>query len=218
VLHYSALDIGKVFLVSGAISVVIMPLIGRLGPKADGRILLGFGIVAVTASQLLASRLTEAAGFWDAVRPNMLRSFGLGFIFIPVSVLALSGLAPQQRGNATGLFNLTRELGGSLGTALMGVLVSDGIKRNGSYLAEAINPYNPLVQAQLQQIGQSLGSQTYQRDLVAESVLLGKVKTQALVLSFDSGFRCVALAMGLGLVLLLLLQKPQGPALAPAAH
>ncbi|MEO8182838.1 MAG: DHA2 family efflux MFS transporter permease subunit [Deltaproteobacteria bacterium] len=213
VLHYSALDIGKVFLVAGSISIVMMPLIGRLGPKIDGRILLAIGVTVVAASQYVASQLTGEAGFWDAVRPNLMRSFGLGFIFIPVSVLALSGLAPEQRGNATGLFNLTRELGGSFGTALMGMLVSDGLKIHRSFLAEAINPYNPVVQAQLQQLAGGLGTQTYQSSLVAERMLDARVTTQALVLSFENGFRWVALAMSLGLLLILLLEKPSaGPA------
>jgi len=85
-----------------------------------------------------------------------MRSFGLGFIFIPVSVLALSGVSSEQRDEARGLFNLTRELGGSFGTALMGMLVSDGVKIHRSFLAEAINPYHPLVQARPQQIAISL--------------------------------------------------------------
>ncbi|HVZ35372.1 MAG TPA: DHA2 family efflux MFS transporter permease subunit [Polyangiaceae bacterium] len=218
VLRYSALDIGRIFLVAGSISVVMMPLIGRLGPKVDGRILLAMGVSIVALSQVFASRLTDAAGFWDAVQPNLTRSFGLGFIFIPVSVLALSDLAPEQRGNATGLFNLTRELGGSFGTALMGMLVSDGVKIHGSYLSEAVNPYNPEVQRQLGQIAGTLGSQTYQHQLVAETVLQNRVNLQALVLSFENGFRWVAVAMALGLVLVLLLKKPQNTAAVAGAH
>jgi len=218
VLGYAALDIGKVFLAAGTISIVMMPLIGRLGPKVDGRILLAIGVTVVAMSQLVASNLTQAAGFWDAVRPNLMRSFGLGFIFIPVSVLALSDISPEQRGNATGLFNLTRELGGSFGTALMGMLVSDGIKIHGSYLAEAINPYNPLVQQQIGQIAGSVGTETYQSQLVAETVLQNKVTVQALVSSFENGFRWVALAMALGLVLVVLLKKPSSGAAVAGAH
>ena len=218
VLRYSALEIGKVFLAAGSISVVMMPIIGRLGPKVDGRILLAIGVSIVTFSQVVASELTARSGFWDAVAPNWLRSLGLGFVFIPVSMLALSDISSEQRGNATGLFNLTRELGGSFGTALMGMLVSDGIKIHGSYLAEAVNPYNPLVQEQLRQLAGSVGAQTYQSQLVGESLLAARVQTQAMVLSFESGFRWVALAMSLGLVLVVLLKRPQPGAVAAGAH
>ncbi|HEV8548187.1 MAG TPA: DHA2 family efflux MFS transporter permease subunit [Polyangiaceae bacterium] len=218
VIHYSALDIGKVFLVAGTVSVFVMPLMGRLAPKIDGRLLLIIGVASVSASQLSASHLTAGAGFWDLVRPNMIRSFGLGFIFIPVSILALSDLPAAQRGNATGLFNLTRELGGSLGTALMGMQVSDDIKRFGSYLSEHVTAYDPLVQDQLLSVGGSLGALTFQRELVGESILKLKVMTQAMVLSFENGFRWTALAMALGFALILLLKKPATAADVSGAH
>jgi MFS transporter, DHA2 family, multidrug resistance protein len=218
VIHYSALDIGKVFLVAGTVSVFVMPLMGRLAPKMDGRILLTIGVTVVAFSQIVASHLTQEAGFWDLVKPNMIRSFGLGFIFIPVSVMALSGLAAAQRGNATGLFNLTRELGGSLGTALMGMLVTNDIKRFGSYLSENLYASNPLTQERMLTLTGSLASQTVQRELVAESVLELRVTTQAMVQSFENGFRWTALAMSLGLVLILLLQRPAGAVAVEGAH
>ncbi|HEY2734050.1 MAG TPA: MFS transporter, partial [Polyangiales bacterium] len=218
VIHYAALDIGKVFLVAGTVSIVVMPVMGRLGPKVDGRYLLFIGVAIVASSQYVASHLTQAAGFWDMVAPNMIRSFGLGFIFIPVSVLALSDIPGAQRGNATGLFNLTRELGGSLGTALMGMQVADDIKRYGSYLSENVNPYNPLVQEQLAQAGANVGAFTFQRQLVGESVLQMKVTTQAMVLSFENGFRWTAFAMALGFFLVLVLKKPKSTVVPLDAH
>jgi DHA2 family multidrug resistance protein len=218
VIHYSALDIGKVFLVAGVVSVFVMPLMGRLSPKMDGRILLTIGVSVVALSQVVASHLTQAAGFWDMVKPNMIRSFGLGFIFIPVSVMALSSLSASQRGNATGLFNLTRELGGSLGTALMGMLVTNDIKRFGSYLSENVYASNPITQERIAVLSSSLGSQTVQRELVAESVLKLRVTTQAMVQSFENGFRWTALAMSLGLILILLLKRPESAVAVEGAH
>src|SRR5262249_19687473 len=199
-------------------SVVVMPLMGKLAPRVDGRALLLIGVAAVSASQISASHLTAAAGFWDMVTPNMIRSFGLGFIFIPVSIAALSDLPANQPGNATVLFNLTRELGGSLGTALMGMLVSDDIKRFGSHIAEHVTAYDPIVQDQMRQFGANVGALTFQRELVAESILQLKVTTQAMVLSFENGFRYTALAMACGFVLVLLLKKPAAATDTSAAH
>jgi DHA2 family multidrug resistance protein len=218
VIHYTALDIGKVFLVAGTVSVVVMPLMGKLSTKVDGRILLAIGVTVVAFSQVVASHLTQSAGFWDLVKPNMIRSFGLGFIFIPVSVMALSTLLPSQRGNATGLFNLTRELGGSLGTALMGMLVTNDIKRFGSYLGENVYASNPLAQERIGMLSSSLGPRTFQHELVGESMLKLQLTTQAMVKSFDNGFRWTALAMSLGLVLILLLKRPQPGVVVEGAH
>ncbi len=210
VMHYTALDLGRVFLVAGTVSIVIMPVMGRLAPKVDGRYLLFIGVVVVALSQLVAGQLTSEAGFWDLVRPNMIRSFGLGFVFIPVSVVALSDLPDNQRGNGTGLFNLTREFGGSIGTALMGMLVTDGIKRHASYLSENVTVYNPLAQEQMQSLARTVGAQTFQRTGVDVGMMAMKVSREAMVLSFEQGFRFVAFAMllGLGLVLVLKRAKP----------
>jgi DHA2 family multidrug resistance protein len=218
VIRYSALDIGKVFLVAGTISVVMMPIMGRLSQRIDGRILLMLGVIILATSQYFASELTQVSGFWDLVKPNMVRSFALSFIFVPVSLVALSNLSPAQRGNATGLFNLTRELGGSLGTALMGMLISDDMKRYGSYLSENVNTYNPLAQEQLRQIAGSVGALTYQRELVGESVLRARVTTQAMVLSFANEFRWVVAALAVGVVLVLVLKKASGSGDTAGAH
>jgi DHA2 family multidrug resistance protein len=218
VMHYSALNVGKVFLIAGTASMVMMPIIGRIGNRVDGRILLVIGIVLVTASQLVASRLTAEAGFWDLVKPNMIRSAGLGFVFIPVSVLALSAVPAPQRGNATGLFNLTRELGGSVGTALMGMLVTDGIKRNGSYLAERVVPGNALVESQIADTARVLGQGTASRELLGETMMKLRVTKEAMVVSFDESFRVVACSIALGLVLVLFLEKPKGPVDVAGAH
>ena len=74
VLHYSALDIGKVFLVSGAFQIVLMPLVGRFGGKADQRVLLALGIVGVAISLWMNAHLTERSGFTDLVASMFVRS------------------------------------------------------------------------------------------------------------------------------------------------
>jgi DHA2 family multidrug resistance protein len=218
VIRYTALDIGKVFLAAGTISVVMMPVVGRLSRRVDGRLLLLFGVATLAASQYLASLLTQDAGFLDLVKPNLVRSFALSFLFVPVSLVALSDLPAAQRGNATGLFNLTRELGGSLGTALMGMLLSDDVKRYGSHLSENVHAYSASVQDQLRQTAGRVGALTYQSELVGESMLKARVTRQAMVLSFENEFRWVVAALILGMALVLILKKPGQVAGATGAH
>jgi DHA2 family multidrug resistance protein len=219
VMHYEALDIGKIFLVAGLIQIVVMPMIGRLVTRVDPRRMLVFGILGTSLSLWLNAHLTDQAGFWDLTRPQFVRSVSMGFIFIPISMLALSDLPNEIRGNATGLFNLTRELGGSIGTAWMGLLVDRGSKIHASYLREAINPENPLVQERLAAIRGSLGQQTFTSDLVPESILEFKVRVQALILSFNEGFGRVTFLFLASLVLVLFLKRPKQGGAAPAdAH
>jgi len=211
VMHYTALDIGRIFLVAGLVQIILMPIVGRVAPKIDPRLMLFVGVSVVGASQWLGSQLTSAAGFNDLVMPQLVRAIGLAFIFIPVSVAALSDLSPQERGNATGLFNLTRELGGSLGTAWMGKVVADGVVSHGSYIAQHVTIYDPVVQeriAQLQHAG-----------IPPELSLSNTVSGQALVMSFEDGFRLAMVAILVGLALVMMLRKPRGGAAAPAgAH
>jgi len=211
VMHYQALDIGRIFLVAGASQIFLMPLIGKMSGRIDPRYLLVFGVVMTTLSQWIAAHLTAAAGFYDLVFPNLVRSLGLVFVFVPVSVAALSNLPPEQRGNATGLFNLTRELGGSLGTAWMGKIVADGIANHATQLAEHVSPYDPIAQEQWYSI---MG-----RGMDAASTLMGRITREAMVLSFEDGFRITMVAIGLGIFMVMLLRRPAPATGAPSgAH
>jgi DHA2 family multidrug resistance protein len=141
----------------------------------------------------------------------MVRAIGLAFIFIPVSVAALSDISPEARGNATGLFNLTRELGGSLGTAWMGKVVADGMVTHGAQLASHVTAFDPVVQERLKMFAA--------RGLPPEAMLDLKVKGQALVMSFEDGFRLAMVAILVGIALVMLLKRPKAGAAMPAgAH
>jgi DHA2 family multidrug resistance protein len=146
------------------------------------------------------------------------RSVSLAFVFIPISVIALSDIAPEKRGNATGLFNLTRELGGSIGTAWMGLLLDRATKMHTVYLSESVTPYNPIAQEHMAAVQGSLGTQTVSSQLVPESVMLMRVRLQALVLSFQDGFLNATVVFLAALVLVLLLKKPKSAAGAAGAH
>jgi DHA2 family multidrug resistance protein len=217
IMGYTAKDIGRVFLVAGVAQIVLMPLVGRLAPKLDARLLLGVGVVVVTASQVMAARLTAQSGFWDLVAPQMVRSVGLSFVFIPVSVLALSDLSSEKRGNATGLFNLTRELGGSLGTAWMGTVVADGAKIHGSQLGDHVSRLDPQTQERLAAL-RTVGQRNWTGDGVPELLLTLKTKGQALVLAFEDGFRRTALVFAVAMILVLLLRKPKAGPVQVDAH
>jgi DHA2 family multidrug resistance protein len=217
IMGYTAKDIGRVFLIAGLAQIVLMPLVGRLAPKLDARLLLGVGVVVVTASQVLAARLTAQAGFWDLVAPQMVRSVGLSFVFIPVSVLALSSVSAERRGNATGLFNLTRELGGSLGTAWMGTVVADGAKLHESRLAENVSRLDPETVDRLGTL-RAVGNRNWTGDGVPEMLLALKTKSQALVLAFEDGFQRTALIFAVALILVLIIQRPASSEAPQGAH
>src|SRR5262249_42961751 len=151
--------------------------------KVDGRYLVGFGIFTTCLSLWLNGHLTEQSSFWGLAFPQMVRSLGMGFIFIPLNVLTLSRLPSERRGNATGLFNLTREMGGSVGTAWMGVNLSNWTATYGEQLRVHVSLYSYTTQDQLSVLRGVVGSPT-----VAYGILQGKVSKEALVESFNKGF------------------------------
>ena len=201
VMRYAALDIGRVFLLSGASQILLMPLIGKLVNRVDPRYMLVFGVSVTTMSQWIASHLVGNAGFYDVVWPNLIRSFGMVFVFIPLSITALSDLPAKQRGNATGLFNLTRELGGSLGTAWMGRIVAEGIATHSARLAEHVSSFNPV--AQEQWFGMM------RRGIDPASMIVRQVARESTVMSFEDGFRVTMVAIGLGLIMVMMLKRPK---------
>ncbi len=210
VMHYTALDIGRIFLLAGIAQVFLMPVIGKMANKVDPRYMLMFGVAMTTLSQFYASQLTQEADFYSLVFPNLVRSLGLGFIFIPVSIAALSDLPPAQRGNATGLFNLTRELGGSLGTAWMGKVIADGIAQHGARLSEHVTMYDTAAQQQWVQLAR--------QGFEPAMMIANRVTTQAMILSFNDGFRLTMAAIGLGLVMVLLLKRAKPIGAPSGAH
>ncbi|APR80257.1 Drug resistance transporter EmrB/QacA subfamily protein [Minicystis rosea] len=217
VMHYTALDIGKIFLVAGVVQIVMMPLLGKFSGGLDGRPLVAFGIATACLSLWMNGHLTSQASFWDLAKPQMVRSFAMGFIFIPLSVIALSDLPPAQRGNATGLFNLTRELGGSIGTAWMGMALDDSTKVFRSRLVESVTLYNP---AAMEQLGALRGGVARLPDpsATATQILDLRVQIQALIKAFNEGFLTVAALFAAGLFLVFLLKRPQPGVKIEGAH
>lgn len=218
IVRYSARDIGHVFLVAGLVQIVGMPLVGRFGGRFDGRVLLFFGVLLVALSLWMTTQYTSAIGFWDLTRPRMVLGAGLSLIFIPLSILALSDLDPKQRGNATGLFNLTRELGGSIGTALMGMMVTDRARIHAAHLAEHVTPYDPVTQQQVAQMAATVGAGTTDPTRTAHTLLSLRIQNQAMVRAFTDAFGLVAAVIACSVLLVFLLRKPEGDVDVAGAH
>jgi DHA2 family multidrug resistance protein len=219
IMRYEALDIGMLFLRGSWIQLLIMPLVGRLVGKVDNRGLIAFGILGIIASLWLNGHLTQLADTHAMTMPIFVRSLGLGFCFVPLSVVALSGLKPSERGSAAGLFNLTRELGGSIGTAWMSTMITNSSHQFRTDLARYADPYNPLFQEQLRQ---AQGALARLPDPIQSgyALMAARLDAQALVRAFNSGFLVLAAVFALSFFLVFLLRKPKGNAaeIAAAAH
>jgi DHA2 family multidrug resistance protein len=124
ILGMTAYDTGMA-LAPGAIATAIsMLIIGRILNRIDGRWSIVFGTLLFAWSTWLLGGLTVQAGYWDVFWPRIVQGFALGFMFVPLTTIALSDVPVPELANATGVFTLLRQLGGSLGIAILTTLLT----------------------------------------------------------------------------------------------
>lgn len=219
VMRYEALDIGLIFLKGSAIQILLMPLIGKFGGKVDGRYLIGFGVLGMSLSLWTNGHLATRVDEITLITPVFIRACSLGFIFVPLSVMALSNLRPEQRGNAAGLFNLTRELGGSIGTAWMSSALSRSTKANATALTSHVDVYGQVAQEQFAQMKGAMAARGVLDPTGAAYGLLGqRINAQALVRAFNTNFLILAAIFVCALVLVAMLQRADPTVKVEGAH
>ena len=136
---YSSLQIGKTMFVTGVCMFVMAPISGKLMGKVDPRLMIAVGFAGFGLGTLQASYITQDWDFWELLVPQMLRGFSLMLCMVPINNLALGTMPPQRIKNASGLFNLTRNLGGAVGLALINTLLDKRMDLHIARLHEAVS-------------------------------------------------------------------------------
>ncbi len=126
---YSALDSGLAVCPRGMGSMLAMIIVGMLVNRVDGRLLLACGFVGFGYSTILLSHINLAISMWSVAVPNFLNGFAGGFIFVPLTTMTMSRLRKQEIGNAAGVYNLMRNIGGSIGIATVTTFLVEARKR-----------------------------------------------------------------------------------------
>jgi DHA2 family multidrug resistance protein len=218
IMHYRALDIGLVFLKGSWIQLFLLPIVGRTLGKVDSRYFIFFGLVGVTLSTVLNANLTPAADSFTMTMPIFIRAVSLSFCFVPLTVVALSGLPPRERGSATGLFNATRELGGSIGTAWMSSRLAANAKVHYTYVASHVDAYGSVAQEQLRTMQGGFTGRVADPVAASYGAMSGRMNLQALSMAFSDGFSTLAALFLISLVVVFFLAKPQASVDTSAAH
>lgn len=192
---YNALQIGEVQMWMGLPQLFVLPFLPLALKHFDGRVVVGFGLSLFAASCVMNAYMTPDTGIDQLKYSQLVRALGQPFILAPLSQMATVGIAPAQAGGASALFNMTRNLGGSIGIALLGTAVEAREHFHFSVLAERLTRNSPHVADRLAALAHRLGDE--QRALAA---LANQVRRQALVMAYADGF----MLMGWGLLLVLL--------------
>ncbi|WP_114947517.1 DHA2 family efflux MFS transporter permease subunit [Microvirga calopogonii] len=210
---YSSLQIGETMFVSGATMFFMAPVAGFLSRKMDPRIMMGIGFTAFAFGTWMMSGLTKDWDFWELFVPQIFRGVGLMICMVPINNIALGTLPPERIKNASGLYNLTRNLGGAVGLALINTILNNRLDLHLQRLHESVNWSRSTAVETLNSMTMKFQSLGTDAGTAAIKNLSNMVRREAMVMSFSDVFLLLTVLF-LGLVFALpFIKKPRA---APA--
>jgi DHA2 family multidrug resistance protein len=221
-LGYTAFLAGLVLSPGGVATLIVMPIVGKLIVNHNPKYLLTFGIAVCAFSTFAMSRFTLGADFASLMWPRIYLGIGMGFLFIPLTTLTLSSIPRPQMGNATSIYNLLRNLGGSFGVAFATTMFVRRAQVHQSHLSEHLTGFDRTFSIAVEG-AKGLLLQRGVPGAAAEPMALqriyGEAIRQSTAMGFNDAFYVLSVLMAFILPLVLLLRRPahqQGP--APPGH
>src|ERR1700731_2546125 len=212
---YSALMIGETMFVSGITMFLTAPIVGRLMQKVDMRLIIAFGLIIFALGSYQMTWITRDYDFYELLLPQILRGVGMMCAMVPTNTIALGTLEADRVKNASGLFNLTRNLGGAVGLAVINQVLNERTDLHISPLQDRINWGNATAVETLNMFTQRLQGMG-DAALMAMKQLTQIVHRQAVVMGYgDAFFMLTMFYFGLSL-LVMLLKKPAMLSSGPA--
>ncbi|MEC3860644.1 DHA2 family efflux MFS transporter permease subunit [Mesobacterium sp. TK19101] len=212
-LGYPVIEAGYLFIPRGIAAGFSMVITGSvLVTRYDPRLLAVFGLGLTAASNFMMGGLNLNATFWQLAWPGVVGGLGMGLVFVPQSTLAFAGIDSSQQDEASGLYGVTRQLGSSIGIAVVGAMIVRGIATDTATLTGHVTAFSDTAYAMLNPLG--LTPDTPE----GAAVLAGQIAKQAAMMSYARTFNVlgwVAIAL---LPILLFMRKPATSGGAPIAH
>ena len=197
-LGYTATRSGFAMAPRGIGALLMMPIAGRLVNKIQGRYLVAGGFFIYGAASLVLSgislEISPSVLFW----PVVFTGVGISFLWVPLNTVALGVIPPEQMANASGIFNLVRNVGGSVGISLVTTLVARTSQAHQTDLVAHLTPFDPAYQSKLQTLTGTFSAQSGAVTGHAQAlhVLYQELLTQANLLAYLDNFRFFALVCG----------------------
>src|SRR5262245_31430815 len=206
---YSITTTGILMAPRGAGTMLAMMVAGRLTGPFDPRLIMLAGILMIAGTMWSMCGWTPDIDGWSMAMTTFVQGIGLGFVFIPLQVVAYATLAPDLRGDATALFSLVRNVGSAVGISISSFLLSQGTQIMHARIAESVTPFNRSLQtgAALFMWNSATGP--------GKAALNAEVTRQASIIAYANDFKFMLFVTLATALLLLLLRKP-GTAAAPS--
>lgn len=221
VLGYTPYQTGMLLLPGAIASAAMMPVIGQFGGKVDARILIAIGSSVLITSLVALSRISYQTSADDLLWPLILRGAGTVMIFLPVSIATFASVPRAEVSAASGFYNLTRQLGGSVGIAILTTVLAKRESFHRSVLVEHLSSGDPIVQQRLAALTSGFmakGADANTAHNQALAVLDRSVSVQSSVISFGDTFHIVAVLFVLSLGLLVFLGSGKGAKASADVH
>ena len=220
-LGYPPLQAGIAMAPRGIGSFFMMPLTGLMTGKFDPRKLLTAGLIVGGTTLIWLSWLNLQAGYWDIFWPQLIQGVGMSLLFVPLTTISMDRIPREKMGYATSLFNLMRNIGGSVGIASTGTMLARHSQSTTSVLGSNVTAYNPAAQSMLSQLKgafMAAGADTVTASQRAYAAMFGMVQREATMVSFVVIFQLMGWIF-IGLVpLILLMKRPKTGGGPVAAH
>lgn len=211
-LGYPALRAGFAMAPRGLGSFIAMPVAGIIMSKFDPRKMLAAGMAVCGFTLFQISRLSLSAGYWDFFWPQLLMGLSLGFIFVPLTTVAMAPIRRESMGNATSLFNLVRNVGGSIGISAVSTMQTRFQQRNINQLASHVTPFDASARnmmASMKNMFMVGGSDAVTAMHQARAAIFAMVNRQASMLAYNSIFLILAGLFAFMLPFIVLMKRPQ---------
>jgi DHA2 family multidrug resistance protein len=217
---YTSFLAGFVLGPGGIATLISLPIAGALVNKVNPKVLLSFGIAVNAYATYLMSNFDLSADFNTVIWPRIVLGIGMGFFFIPLTTMTMSGIRKEEMGNASAIYNLLRNLGGSFGVAFVTTILSRREQFHQARLVEHVTPFDrtyQIISGKTAQVLQYKGLDGSSSGNGGPGVIYRELLRQASMLSFNDAFHLVSIMMVCILPLVLLMRRGQGT-VSPGMH
>jgi len=212
-LGYTAEKAGLALSPGGAVIMCMMPIVGMLVSRVDTRILISFGCIVSAIALFVMAGWNLNLDYRHAVFGRMLQSFGLAFLFIPINVSAFAYVPREQTNMGTGIINLARNVGASVGIATVTTQLERRTQFHMGQLMEHVNGMNAAFRNSVsgfQAAFHTAGANSADATSRAYGMVYGMVQKQAAMLAFIDNFKMLGVVFLIVIPILLLLKRPRG--------
>ncbi len=217
--QYNALQIGEVLMWSGIPQLFIIPFIPKVMQRIDVRLMVAVGVVLFATSAFMNSRMTYQTGHDQLIWSQLVRAMGQPLIMVPLTTIATAGLNPKEAGSASGLFNMMRNMGGSIGIASLGTLLTNREQFHSNRLGDTVSLYNAETQQRIDQMTQyfiSRGADLTTAQNQAIASISNLVRRESFVMAFNDCFYFIGIALLLSGIAIIFFKKAKASGAAVA--